>query len=229
MKNQLQAASGDKPLSVLIADIGAVPPPKPEKVQVPESTLQPDGPEEILIENGPCTADSSIESGEVTFGGGDRTGLFLLIERIKECVEGVGGGGGGGGHVSATTDSDSSSSSSSSSNNDNSNNTNTNSSNNSNASSADSQSGNSTSSSTYSNNGSTGTYIRPKISLSDVTPHNSVIDKDKKNQGEEEKGKDKHKEKVKETDKEKEKETEKEREREESALIIAIAQVRGPK
>jgi hypothetical protein len=220
VKNELQAASGAKPLSVLIADIGAVPPPKPEKVQVPESTLQPGGPEEILIENGPCTADSSIESGEVTFGGGDRTGLFLLIERIRECVEGVGGGGGGGGHVSATTDSDSSSSSSSS-NNDNSNNTNTNSSNNSNASSAGSQSDNSTSSSTYSNNGSTGTYIRPKISLSDVNPHNSVIDKDKEKQGEE----DKHKEKEKETDKE----TEKEREREESALIIAIAQVRGPK
>jgi hypothetical protein len=179
VRNELESASRDEPLSVLIADIGAVPTPKPDKVsvtesevQVPESktssTLQSEDVEEILL-NGPCTADSSVESGEMTFGGGDRTGLFLLIERIKDCV----GKGGGGtearnatatgaavtGHVSAATDSSSRGVSSN-----NNNNTTSNS-----DSSADNTGTNSTNC-VRSNISNNATHDRPKISLSDVTP-----------------------------------------------------------
>jgi hypothetical protein len=188
VKNELESASRDEPLSVLIADIGAVPTPKPDKVsvtesevQVPESEissiLQSEGAKKTLL-NGPCTADSSVESGEMTFGGGDRTGLFLLIERIKDCVGEVGGGiearnatargAAVTGHVSAATDSSSRSVS------DNNNDDTTSN----NDSSADNTGMNSTNC-VCNNISNNAMHDRPKISLSDVTPQDKEKEREK--------------------------------------------------
>jgi hypothetical protein len=196
VKNEIEGTSKDEPLSVLIADIGAVPAPKPDKVSVTESEVQvpetevspkllPDSVAEILAD-GQCTADSSGESGEMTFGGGDRTGLFLLIDRINESVgEGRGGGEGEGeargdtakgaavvGHVSAATDSSSSVSNCS-------NNTSSNS-----DGTAETSGMKSTSSNDNTSYGDNGTRNRPKISLSDITPHNSKTESEKEREKE---------------------------------------------